>query len=564
MEGMESMNIFSALFGIFRQRGLVSLIRGGRSLAGFSISALVVSVIGGVLYGFAMGIGLGIETAIRDAIKVGLIVFLILLFSVPIFWLAFRLLGREESFGQVAAVPLTLVSSVSTILAITSPIVFLLSVLTGFSPEAVYVHIVIVDLAILVGLYLTGTLIYHAYENPKRLIIPNVVGFLMMGVVMVVLLNFLSPFLGLRSTFSVGTDRLKDGLGIGVGQKVSHALAAATSAEQVTYRFQMTNNNGDLVRDYTVIHLGNDNFIQLHLHAVPGETYYHEQRIWILDGQYFTDFDQGRVQQANPADLTTYIGPSLPPAVYYLPGEFGTASWRAFEGHGKFTAIGISQSHAQATLILEPVTGKLTSYILSSTDKGPHAETRILNIAPAELNREALIASLNQAIVLGSLKHSDASMQDFVQEEAYFIVRYPRNWMASNWNSDQRKVTFTTNCGADEGCPMLAVSTYEIVEGKDPQQYAEELGHSLELQPDYREIGFTIGRINGKQVGIVEYLFDQTVKGELKTTHHVEYIFVGQNYRYHLNFSAPEMQFESHRELFEAMAGMFTYLENLW
>ncbi len=237
---MESMNIFSALFGIFRQRGLVSLIREKRSLIGFTISAIVISVIGGVLYGFAMGIGLGFETAVKDAIKVGLIVFMILLFSIPIFWLAFRLLGREESFGQVAAIPLTLVSSVSIILAITSPIVFLLSVLTGFSPEAVYIHIVIVDVAILVGLYLTGTLIYQAYTNPKRLIIPNVVGFLMMGVVMVVLLNFLSPFLGLRPTFSVGTDRLKDGLGIGVAQKVSNALTAAASAEQVTYRIQMT------------------------------------------------------------------------------------------------------------------------------------------------------------------------------------------------------------------------------------------------------------------------------------------------------------------------------------
>lgn len=556
------MNIFSALFGIFRQRGLVSLVREGRSLVGFSVSAIMVSVIGGVMYGFAMGIGLGVETAIKDAIKVGLIVFLILIFSIPIFWLAFRLLGREESFGQVAAIPLTLVSSVSIILAITSPIVFLLSVLTGFSQEAVYIHIVIVDVAILVGLYLTGTLIYHAYTNPKRLIIPNVVGFLMMGVVMVVLLNFLSPFLGLRPTFSVGTDRLMDGLGIGVAQKVRNGLAAAASAEQVTYRYQMTNDNGDLVRDYTVTHLGNDNLIQLHLHAVPNETYHNEQNIWILDGQYFTDFDQGRVHQANPVDLISYLTPSLPPTVYSIPGEFGNASWRAFEGNGKFTATGTTQSLSQASLILDAGTGKLTTYTLGSSEEDPHAEIRVLNIAPPDLNRASLEASLNQAIVLGGLDQSDASMQDYIQDEAFFIVRYPRNWRASIWNADQRKMTFTTNCGAEEGCPLLAVSTFDLMDGKNPQHYAEDLGKSLELQPDYREISITPGVVNDKQVGIVEYLFDQIVKGELKTTHHIEYIFEGQNSRYHLDYSAPEMQFESQRELFEAMAGMFTYLES--
>jgi len=559
---MESMNIFSSLFGIFRQRGLVSLVREGQSLVGFSVSAILVSVIGGVLYGFAMGIGLGVETAIKDAIKVGLIVLLILLLSIPIFWLAFRLLGREESLGQVAAIPLTLVSSVSIILAITSPVVFLLSVLTGFSQEGVYIHIIIVDVAILVGLYLTGTLIYHAYTNPKRLIIPNVIGFLMMGVVMVILLSFLSPFLGLRSTFSVGTDRLKDGLGIGVPQKVNHALAAAASAEQVTYRFQTTNVNGDLERDYTITHLGNDNLVQIHLHAVPNETNRSKGHIWILDGEFFTDFDQSRVHQANPADLTSYLTPSLPPMVYTLPGEFGTSSWRAFEGNVEFTATGTAQGLAKAELILDADSGKLTSYTLGSTGQGPHAEVRVLNVEPAQLNRDELEASLNKAIVLGSVDQSDASMQDYVQEEEFFVLSYPRNWIARRWDADQMQMTFTINCGDDEGCPTLIVRTYDIAEGKDVQMYAEDLGDNLKLQPDYREIIISIARINEDQVGVVEYLFDQTVKGELKTTHHIEYIFEGQNSRYHLDFSAPQSQFESQRDLFEAMEGMFTYLES--
>ncbi len=261
-ETKSGINILAALFGIFRQRGLVTTIKEGRSLAGFTLAGIVFSIIGGVLYGFAMGVGLGIDTAVKDAIKVGVIVTLGLLLSIPIFWVAYRLLGREERPAQVAAVPLTLVTTVAIILAITAPIVFMLSILAGFSPEAVYIHIVIVDLALLVGLYLAGTLVYHSFSDHKRLVIPNVVGFLMMAVIMVVLMSFLGPFLALRPTFSVGTDRLKDGLGIGVAEKVNQALAAATSADRVTYRFQTTNDNGDLVRDYTVTRVGNDCLIE--------------------------------------------------------------------------------------------------------------------------------------------------------------------------------------------------------------------------------------------------------------------------------------------------------------
>ena len=562
MEAMESMNIFSALFGIFRQHGLVSMIKEGRSLAGFTISAILVSIVGGILYGFAMGIGLGVETAIKDAIKIGLIVFLVLILSIPIFWLAFRLLGREESLGQVAAVPLTLVSSVSIILAITSPIVFLLSVLTGFSAEAVYIHIVIVDVAILVGLYLTGTLIYHAYPNQKRLIVPNVIGFLMMGVVMVVLLSFLSPFLALRPTFSVGTDRLKDGLGIGVATKVSNALAAAAAADQISYRFQTTNPNGDMVRDYTITRLGNDFLIQIHLHTVQNESYHHDNRIWVLDGQYFTDFDQGTVHQANPADLIGYLTPALPPAIFVLPGEYGAANWRAYEGEGGFTATGTINNLSQAALILDTSSGRLTSFTLGSSDKGPHAEVRVREVALPELNRAALEASLNQAILLGNVDQSNASMEYHVQDEALFVVGYPRNWREGSWNSSQRRIEFTTSCGFDEGCPNLTVIVYDLAEGKKPQLYAQEMGNSLELQPDFREIEVTARLINGQPVGIVEYLFDQTVKGELKTTHHVEYIFEGQLNRYHMDFSAPESQFEANRNLFEAMASMFTFLKS--
>ncbi len=104
------------------------------------------------------------------------------------------------------------------------------------------------------------------------------------------------------------------------------------------------------------------------------------------------------------------------------------------------------------------------------------------------------------------------------------------------------------------------MSVYDLAEGKGTKQYAEELARSLSLQPEYREIGASTTTFGDQTIGVVEYLVDRTVKGELETAHHIEYIFQGQIHRYHLGFSAPVTQFETHRGLFGEMAGLFTYL----
>ncbi len=189
------MNILKSIFGIFRQKGLVTSLKEGRPMTGFVLSAILISIIGGALYGFAMGVGIGTDTAIKDAVKVALTIAICITLTIPIFWVTYRLLGRDERMSQVASVPLTLMATVAIILIVTSPIVFMLSVLVGFSPEAIYIHVVIVDVAILIGLYLAGTLIYHSFADRKQIVIPNVIGFLMMGVVLVVLMSFFSPFL---------------------------------------------------------------------------------------------------------------------------------------------------------------------------------------------------------------------------------------------------------------------------------------------------------------------------------------------------------------------------------
>lgn len=554
------MNILKSIFGIFRQKGLVTSLKEGRPMTGFVLSAILISIIGGALYGFAMGVGIGTDTAIKDAVKVALTIAICITLTIPIFWVTYRLLGRDERMSQVASVPLTLMATVAIILIVTSPIVFMLSVLVGFSPEAIYIHVVIVDVAILIGLYLAGTLIYHSFADRKQIVIPNVIGFLMMGVVLVVLMSFFSPFLAPSSTFSVGIDRLKDGLGIGVAVRVENALNAAQAADRVSYRFQTTNENGDLTRDYLVSRVGNDYLITIDLHAVPLEPAHSARKVWIIDGEFFTDFDQGRVSSAIYEELISVFDPALPEAAFSLPMEFSAYSWRAYERSGEYTATGTEPSLKQAVLVLETSTGRLLSLTIGSAEEGLHAEVRVREIVPVGLDRSGLEASLNQAIVLGSIDRTDAALQDYIQDETFFAVRFPRDWRAGSWNSARREVELTDLCGESTGCPTMSVTVFDLAEGKGVKQYAEDLRRSLALQPEYREIEDRIASMDEEQVGIVEYLFDRTVKGELETTHHIEYIFVGQLYRYHLDFSAPEDRFDAFSNLFDVISSLFTYL----
>ena len=147
-------------------------------------------------------------------------------------------------------------------------------------------------------------------------------------------------------------------------------------------------------------------------------------------------------------------------------------------------------------------------------------------------------------------------MQDYVQDEAFFVVRFPRNWRAGSWSRSQQNVTFTAACPSGERCAALTVSVFDLAEGKGAQQFAEDLAGSLELQPEYRKITLGVTTFGDQTVGVVEYLFDQVVGGEIETTQHVEYIFVGQISRYHLDFSGPASSFGTFLGLFKEIAAL--------
>jgi len=557
------MNVFAALFGIFRQKGLVLTLREGKSVFGFAVSAFVLSVLGGMLYGLAMGIGLGPETALKDSIKIGLIIILALLIAFPIFWLTYRLLGREESRGQVAAVPLTFVTTATFILAVTSPLVFILSLLAGLSPEAVYIHVVIVDLALLVGLYLAGTLVSQSFvKDRSRLVVPNVVGFLMLGVILVVLTLFFSPFLRLSPTFSRGTDLLNDRLGIGVADKATNALSASRSADQVTYHYQTSNLNGDLERDYTVTRIGDNYLIEIHLHAVPGQAALNNKRIWIVNGRSYNDLTEGPIRESDGAALADIYAPSLPENAFQLSDEFSGGSWRAFEAGNTYYIFGTSSTLAQVSLVLDADTLRLTNLTIGNANESLRDEIRVSDFARADLDQAGLEASLQRAVVLASIDRSDASMQDYVQEQELFAVRLPRTWSAGSWNPTQRVVEFSNPCGVVEGCPGFKILVFDLAEGKGAKEFADELAASLNRQPQYREVQTSTRTIDDLEVGVVEYLYDRTVKGQIETTHHIEYIFAGSIRQYHLDFHSPELHFEENRALFDSIAQQFEYLKN--
>jgi hypothetical protein len=750
MEVLEHMNIFKALFGIFRKGGLVASIKKGESLRGFALAALLTAILGSALYGFAMGIGLGLETAIRDAIKIGLIAIMVLIFSVPVFWISFRLLGREESMGHVNAVPLTMLATVTLILAISSPVVFLLSVLIISSSSAIYIHIIIINLAILVGIYITGMLIYHTFKEYRRLVTPAIISFAMMGVILIVGMMFFTPFLQPSKSFSEGTDRLKDGLGIdvdvkanqslssaiqaesltynyvrtnengdtiqdyqvtrvgdnylievdthsvagegeqhdamvwyldgqfytnfkggavdftdsqeltsytnastpdlifvlgnefesarwrgyqqgnvysavattpnlelatlimdkdgrlssmvigsaedavhaethitdivqaeltqaeledslnnailmgtfiGVEDKVKQNLATASAGNQLTYRYQTAYDNEDLIQDYSVTRVGNSYHIEVHLHAVPGETLREDQNIWIIDEIYYADFKDGVVYETNSEDLSSYLAGVLPDTALQLPSEFSGAVWQASQTSSLYDAVGVSQNGSQAHLEFDATSGRLSEYSISNTQTVVPAVTRVKNVSPINLDRTALENDLYQAIIVGEGSRSISSMATFVREDYYFFVRYPDTWRSNSWSSADLEIEFNQECAIDQDCADLKVSVLELVDDQTPSEAAEAFANNLRLQPEFKTIKVRKITMDGVEVSGVEYLFDEVESGKLISTKHIVYVFDGAFYRYHLDFNAPPADFSGLQDLFLEMVKLFTYFQ---
>ena len=64
--------------------------------------------------------------------------------------------------------------------------------------------------------------------------------------------------------------------------------------------------------------------MELHTHAVSGEKFLSDVRIWELDGNCYVDFDDGRVKKVAREDLASMLDPVLSPGRLQPAGPAST------------------------------------------------------------------------------------------------------------------------------------------------------------------------------------------------------------------------------------------------
>lgn len=203
------MNPLGDVFGIFQQRGLVEKVKKEQGLGAFLVAGFVLLVVFGAIYGFAMGISVDKSTAIKDAIKMSLVYLLAFGISFPAFLMTSRLVGFKESVAQLACLFMSLFLISATVLAIAAPIVFFYGLMIRNPQQLYFIHIILIDVAVLLGISVMGTALYYSVDIEKsRLALPVGMGVLFVVLAALVLALFFQPFFYSSKTFCVGWDRL--------------------------------------------------------------------------------------------------------------------------------------------------------------------------------------------------------------------------------------------------------------------------------------------------------------------------------------------------------------------
>ena len=573
------MNVFSALFGIFRSGGLAEALHEGKPVGGFIIAGLGLTLICGATYGAAMGIGIDLETALKDAVKIAAVLVLSYVLALPVFLLAYRLLGREEPAGQIAATALAGVLSSALVLGVAAPVIFLYGVASGFAPELLYVHVALVDVAALLGVFMLGNLAHRAFSaDRQRLIIPNVMGVIMIALVVVVSVNFFAPFLQPHPTFSEGTDRLFDSLGIGVAAKVERALRSASLTDRIEYRYQFRSPAEGQERDFTVIRTGDNYQITVRRLVRPGQPPVNDRRIWLLDGKAFTD-TSGQVAEISRAELGGFLDEALPEKAFVL-GAAAPLQFRArmeqLDGQRAYVARA-SITEQQVVVQMDARSQALVSFSVEDPAAPDLAGIRISSIRTSSLTSTSLQASLTRAMesiqnpsdprfreawetqmVVASLERPDPTSFDYINGAEYFTLRYLRVWQQLPWNASLRSVTFAA-C-PNPGCARMTVEVSGLDRNKRLEDLLFDLRNQLTAQPRNRDVAVRIETLKGVQVGIVEHTFDFFEGGVLKTNREVQYWFNGRVNRYAITGMAPAEAFDGAKPVFASAAQSFEYL----
>ncbi len=456
------MNVFEAMFGIFRGKGLASSLSEGRSVLGFWLGGLVLTALAGAVYGIAMGIGIDSGTGIKDAVKVAAILLMSYFLSLPVFFLAYRLLGRGEGFGQIAAVALAGVLATAVVMAVASPVIFLYGVASGSSAGLLYIHVALMDVAALLGVFILGNLVYRAFPEDKQgLVVPNAVGVIMMALVAVVSISFFRPFLEPLSSFSVGTDRLKDSLGIGVADKVQKALNLAAQSNRMEYRYQLVRAETSSERDITVVRVGDNYHLSVHRLARPGQPIVTDRMVMVLNSKTYSDFS-GQMREAPRDEVSDFLEDSLPPKVFdHIEGIEYRARIEDKEGRGYYMARGINKGlEVKVFLALEDE--RLQE--INMEELGPSGSSRLVvsSVTSVFLPGDSLNSALAREV--SSIQNTSdprlraswgaqaaaaflekPSSEDFpyISSAEYFVVSYPRGWSVRPWDPGRRNVTFS-------------------------------------------------------------------------------------------------------------------------
>lgn len=573
------MNVFGALFGIFRGKGLAESIREGRPMAGFVIFGMVAAALSGGVYGLAMGIGIDVDTALKDAIKIAVVLLLSFTLSLPVFFLSYRLLGRDESFGQVAAVALAGVLSCAMVLGVAAPVVFLYGVASGFAPELLYVHVALVDVAALLGIFLLGNLAYHAFPtNRQGLVVPNVIGVFMVVLVAVVSVSFFRPFLQPSSTFSTGTDRLLDSMGIGVKEKVTRALRSAVLTDRIEYHYRLVLPEEGTERDFTVVRAGENYQLTIRRLARLGQPTLADRRVWLVEGKAYSDFG-GQAIELPRKELSDFLEDALPSKAF-APPEQGQVSYRArleeVEGKRYYVARG-SMRDQQVTVLLNPDNRELVQLEITPKAAPALVGLRISNIRSGTLTSVSLQASLARAmesiqnpsdprfreawetqVVVASLERPDPTSFDYINPTEYFALRYPRSWQQEPWDAGRRSVSFV-EC-PESRCARMTVEVGGLERNKSLQDLLIELRNKLMDQPRNHNVTVSVDTVRGTQIGVVDYSYDYFEGGRLVTAHQIQYWYLGRVARYSLTATAAVEDFEKYHGVFGSAAQSFEYL----
>ncbi len=188
------MSLLRDIFGILQKEGFVSRIKENRGLMTSFIVGVIAMLLFSSMYGFAMGISVSGNVAIKNTFKLPAIFLLTYLIGIAPFIVSFRFVGGRDSHLKLCIMILSGFITSSIILAATSPIVFLYTLLKYVGGGLA--HIIIIDIAILLGVYIMSACFYHSLEMDRtKMILPIFVGTLLTILALYLLSQFFAPFM---------------------------------------------------------------------------------------------------------------------------------------------------------------------------------------------------------------------------------------------------------------------------------------------------------------------------------------------------------------------------------